>query len=201
MKFKTAIITPLIIGIPLLLGSCTQKAPGVDLDRVMKITTESMQRYEQTNLSGVKGEMDDLAMAQFSRDLADDLRMAQPPLYTSPIGIVVSKDGSIQGYNDKNGNYVRETGEGDLFKIEIDSQNNRIIASNDGVVREQGMGMGGGLMMGMLMGSMLSRQSAAGIRPGAFNNKRATPKPRARTKSSFGSARSRAGSGSFSSGK
>ncbi len=197
MKFKTAIITPLIIGIPLLLGSCTQKAPGVDLDRVMKITTQSMQRFEQSNMNGVKGNMDDLAMAQFSRDLADDLRMAQPPLYTSPIGIVVAKDGSIQGYNDKNGNYIRETGEGDLFKIEIDSQNNRIIASNDGVVREQGMGMGGGLMMGMLMGSLLSRQSAAGIRPGAFNNKRATPKPRARTSS----ARSRAGSGSFSSGK
>ncbi len=197
MKFKTAIITPLIIGIPLLLGSCTQKAPGVDLDRVMKITTQSMQRFEQSNMNGVKGNMDDLAMAQFSRDLADDLRMAQPPLYTSPIGIVVAKDGSIQGYNDKNGNYIRETGEGDLFKIEIDSQNNRIIASNGGVVREQGMGMGGGLMMGMLMGSLLSRQSAAGIRPGAFNNKRATPKPRARTSS----ARSRAGSGSFSSGK
>jgi hypothetical protein len=199
MKLKTAMITSLILGIPLLLGSCTQKAPGVDLDRVMKITTQSMQRYEQTNLNAVKGTMDDLAMAQFSRDLADDLRMAQPPLYASPIGIVVAKDGSIQGYNDKNGNYVRETGEGDLFKIEIDSQNNRIIASNDGVVREQGMGMGTGLMMGMLMGSMLSRQSAAGIRPGAFSNKRATPKPRAR--SSFGSARSRAGSGSFSSGK
>jgi hypothetical protein len=199
MKLKTAMITSLILGIPLLLGSCTQKAPGVDLDRVMKITTQSMQRYEQTNLNAVKGTMDDLAMAQFSRDLADDLRMAQPPLYASPIGIVVAKDGSIQGYDDKNGNYVRETGEGDLFKIEIDSQNNRIIASNDGVVREQGMGMGTGLMMGMLMGSMLSRQSAAGIRPGAFSNKRATPKPRAR--SSFGSARSRAGSGSFSSGK
>ncbi|HBH36098.1 MAG TPA: hypothetical protein DDW45_06970 [Gammaproteobacteria bacterium] len=197
MKFNTAMITPLIIGIPLLLGGCTQKAPGVDLDRVMKITTQSMQNYEKTNLSGVEGKMDDLAMAQFSRDLADDLRMAQPPLYTSPIGIAVAKEGSIQGYNDKNGNYIRETGEEDLFKIEIDSQNNRIIASNDGVVREQGMGMGGGLMMGMLMGSLLSRQSAAGIRPGAFNNKRATPKPRARTSS----ARSRAGSGSFSSGK
>ncbi len=197
MKLKTAMITSLILGIPLLLGSCTQKAPGVDLDRVMKITTQSMQRFEQTNLNAVKGTMDDLAMAQFSRDLADDLRMAQPPLYASPIGIVVAKDGSIQGYDDKNGNYIRETGEGDLFKIEIDSQNNRIIASNDGAVREQGMGMGGGLMMGMLMGSMLSRQSAAGIRPGAFNNKRATPKPRARTSS----ARSRAGSGSFSSGK
>ncbi|MEA3301821.1 MAG: hypothetical protein U9Q75_00975 [Pseudomonadota bacterium] len=199
MKLKTAMITSLILGIPLLLGSCTQKAPGVDLDRVMKIATQSMQRYEQTNLNAVEGTMDDLAMAQFSRDLADDLRMAQPPLYASPIGIVVAKDGSIQGYDDKNGNYIRETGEGDLFKIEIDSQNNRIIASNDGVVREQGMGMGTGLMMGMLMGSLMSRQSAAGIRPGAFNNKRATPKPRART--SFGSARSRAGSGSFSSGK
>ncbi len=199
MNFKTAMITPLVIGIPVLLASCTQKAPGVDLDRVMKITTQSMQQYEQTNLSGVEGKMDDLAMAQFSRDLADDLRMAQPPLYTGPIGIAVANDGSIQGYNDRNGNYLRETGEEDLFKIEIDSQNNRIIASNDGVVREQGMGMGGGFMMGMLMGSLLSRQSAAGIRPGAFNNKRATPKPRAR--SSFGSARSRAGSGSFSSGK
>ena len=199
MNFKTAMITPLVIGIPVLLASCTQKAPGVDLDRVMKITTQSMQQYEQTNLSGVEGKMDDLAMAQFSRDLADDLRMAQPPLYTGPIGIAVANDGSIQCYNDRNGNYLRETGEEDLFKIEIDSQNNRIIASNDGVVREQGMGMGGGFMMGMLMGSLLSRQSAAGIRPGAFNNKRATPKPRAR--SSFGSARSRAGSGSFSSGK
>ena len=144
MNFKTAMITPLVIGIPVLLASCTQKAPGVDLDRVMKITTQSMQQYEQTNLSGVEGKMDDLAMAQFSRDLADDLRMAQPPLYTGPIGIAVANDGSIQGYNDRNGNYLRETGEEDLFKIEIDSQNNRIIASNDGVVREQGMGMGGG---------------------------------------------------------
>ncbi|MEN8214447.1 MAG: hypothetical protein ABFR19_08805 [Pseudomonadota bacterium] len=198
---NTVKIVPLILGIPLLLNGCSPQQPGVDLDRVMKIALESMQRYEQTTLSGVDGKMDDAAMAQFSRDLSDDLRMAQPPLYTGPLSAVVAKDGSIQGYHDRNANYVRETGEEDLFKIEIDSQNKRIIASNDGVVRDQGMGMGGGFLMGMLMGNLLSRQSAAGIRPGAFNNVRATPKPRTRTRSSFGSARSRAGSGSFSSGK
>ena len=198
MKINKQLTAALAVGISLVLGGCAQQPPGVDLDRVMSIALASMQRYEQTHLSGVSGSMDEQAMSAFSRELSDDLRMAQPSLYAGPISVLVARDGSIQGYHDRNANYLRETGEEDLFKIEVDSSNQRIIASNDGEVREQGLGMGGGFLMGMLMGSLLNRQSAAGIRPGAFDSKRATPQ---RSRTNYSSARSRAGSGSFSSGK
>jgi hypothetical protein len=198
MKINKQLIAALAIALPLVLGGCAQQTPGVDLDRVMRIALESMQRYEQTHLGSVSGSMDEQAMSAFSRELSDDLRMAQPPLYSGPISVLVANDGSIQGYHDRNANYVRETGEEDLFKIEVDSSNQRIIASHNGEVRDQGLGMGSGFLMGMLMGSLLNRQSAAGIRPGAFDSKRATPK---RPRTSYSSARSRAGSGSFSSGK
>jgi hypothetical protein len=66
------------------------------------------------------------------------------------------------------------------------------------VVRESGFS-GSGLIMGMLLGNMMSRQRATGTNPAA---KRATPKRSAsKSKSSFGSAKSRVGSGSHSSGK
>lgn len=200
MKINKQMTAALAISIPLMLGGCAQQTPGVDLDRVMSIALESMQRYEQTHLGGVSGSMDEQAMSAFSRELSDDLRMAQPPLHAGPISVLVATDGSIQGYHDRNANYVRETGEEDLFKIEVDSNNKRIIASNNGEVRDQGLGMGSGFLMGMLMGNLLNRQSAAGIRPGAFDSRRATPK-RQPARTSYSSARSRAGSGSFSSGK
>jgi hypothetical protein len=200
MKTNKQLLAALAVTLPLALGGCAQQTPGVDLDRVMGVALESMQRYEQTHLGSVSGSMDEQAMSAFSRELSDDLRMAQPPLYAGPISVLVAADGSIQGYHDRNANYVRETGEEDLFKIEVDSNNQRIIASHDGEVRDQGLGMGSGFLMGMLMGSLLNRQSAAGIRPGAFDSKRATPQ-RQPSRTSYSSARSRAGSGSFSSGK
>ncbi len=80
-----------------------------------------------------------------------------------------------------------------LFKIEIDGENARIIASSSsGAINEHNFS-GTGLLTGYLIGSMLSRQGRAGVNTQALASKKPVTAATA--------ARARAGSGSHSKGK
>lgn len=82
-----------------------------------------------------------------------------------------------------------------LFLIEVDGENSRVIAtSRSGAVNDHHFS-GTSLLAGYLIGSMLSRQSAAGVNKSALANKQPV------TAKAAASARARAGSGSHSSGK
>lgn len=157
-----------------------------DLDQVLNVASNTLDSFE-SNADVNK----DNAMDKFAGSYAEGLNTSQPAISTSTVGVVSNSDGSFDGFADSNNNAVKDSGEQDLFNLEIDSENNRLIASDETAVRDHGFS-GGGLLAGMLIGSMLSRQKAAGKNPSA---KKAT------SKSSYRSARSRAGSGSHSSGK
>lgn len=159
--------------------------PRVDLDRVMSIAGETMNSFD-ARASGITEEN---AMNEFSVLLGYDLNDAQPPLYDGEIGVAAQEDGSLLGFSDSDNNRSYDSGEDELFKVEVDTENNRLLASSEGVVQEGGGFSMGGLFMGMMLGNMLSRQRTAGINPAS---RKATPAP---------SARSRAGSGSHSVGK
>ena len=188
MKLLTITTTTLICS-TILLSGCEKKSATADLDRVLGITSESMATFENTSGSINKENV----MEKFSSSYANDLNAAQPPIHTGPIGVSSKSDGSLLGFDDINNNKIQDEGEKDLFKMEVDTENNRLVASSEGEVREGGFS-GSGLLMGMLIGNMLSRQRVSGANPAS---RKVTP----RRSSPLKSAKSRAGSGSFSRGK
>jgi len=197
MNIKTLSISAIICS-GLVLTACDQKKSATaDLDRVLGVASDSMVSFESKNSSNMDALNEGNVMDKFSSSYATNLNASQPPIHSGPVGVKSQKDGSFAGFDDKNSNGIKEEGEEDLFKLEVDTENNRLVASDNGEVRESGFS-GSGLIMGMLLGNMLSRQRATGANPAA---KRATPKRAASKKSSFGSAKSRVGSGSHSSGK
>lgn len=173
----------------MLLAGCDQtKSATADLDRVLGIASDSMTKFE-----GATDVNENNVMDKFSSSYQHNLNAVQPPIHNGTIGVIPEKDGSLLSFDDKNNNKIQDAGEQDLFKLEVDSENNRLVASSEDEVRESGFSATG-LLMGMLIGNMLTRQRATGANPAA---KRATPRKAAAAPS----AKSRAGSGSHSRGK
>jgi len=210
-------------------------APGIDLDRVLDITAETLTRDDSevppqndarantgantaadtaTGSDTAKG-ADAAAVAAsvaalngFRGQLQTAYNSATPPLYSQPLGVSIQQDGKILGYANTNNNTVQDSGEKTLFTIEVDGEKQRLIATNtSGQARDHGFS-GTGLLTGMLIGSLLSRQSSAGIRPSSLSSRSVTSRSNYRaqrsaaaSRSSAASARSRSGSGSHRSGK
>ncbi len=197
MNIKILSLTTVVVGAFALTACDQKKSATADLDRILGVASDSMVSFESKNSSNLDALNEDNVMDKFSSNYASDLNASVPPIHSGPIGVKTEQDGSFAGFDDKNNNGVKDADEKDLFKLEVDTENNRLVASNEGEVRESGFS-GSGLIMGMLLGNMLSRQRATGANPAA---KRATPKRSASKSKSFGNAKSRVGSGSHSSGK
>jgi hypothetical protein len=195
----------------------TAEAPKAkaNLERILEITASELKEFEKKHKDTTK----EKAMDDFSLSLAETLNATEPKVYPKTLGVVAEKDGSFTGFVDKNVNKLKDSGEPTAFKIEIDGEKQKLIASNDERSAESGIGgmmtgMVGGMMMGMLMGSLMNRQSSTGTKPGANTPPRRSANAASSSrssstksssssssKSSAPSARSRSGSGSFSSGK
>ena len=190
----------------------TAEAPKAkaNLERILEITASELKQFEKKHKDTTK----EKAMDDFSLSLAETLNATEPKVYPKTLGVIAEKDGSFTGFVDKNVNKLKDSGEPTAFKIEIDGENKKLIASNDERSAESGiggmmMGMAGGMMMGMLMGSLMNRQSSTGTKPGAntpprksaTSSRSSSSSSSSSSKSSGSSARSRSGSGSFSSGK
>jgi len=187
----SAIITAVLIT----LAGCQERESTADLDRILGVASDSFNSFEssEANIN------EENAMDVFAQDYANNLNSVQPLAYSEgTVGVQAQSDGSFAGFHDANNNQIKDAGEKDLFNLEIDAENQRLLASDGEAVHEQPYsgGMGNGFLMGMLLGNMLSRQSVAGVRPSTR-----TAKPRASRSSFFNSARKRSGSGSHSLGK
>lgn len=160
---------------------------------VASTTMSSMDK--ETNKEGSSLNQDNV-MDEFSKKYATNLNNDSSLAKLGPMGVSAEKDGSFLTYADTNKNNIKDAGEKDLFKVEADSENNRLVAINEEGTTEQAHSFSGsGFFMGMLMGSMLSGQRSAGVNPASRKASAVS-----RTKSSP-SAKSRAGSGSHSRGK
>jgi len=123
------------------------------------------------------------------KQLADFMRKAvnqQPAVYASPVGVNLLKDATFEGFNDPNRNNLKESSEKRLFKLEVDFDNKRLIASNNSG-SSMGMGLAAGFLGGMLMSRLMGNQRAAGIRPGHFNKRNVS------SRSSYARSRARSG--------
>jgi hypothetical protein len=182
-----------LVGVFVIYTLMNDQSGGVtraDLDQVLNVASSSLDSMEDDT-----GVTKDNAMDKFAATYSQDLNRSEPALHSGAVGVVSNSDGSFDGFADDNNNAQKDEGEKDLFKLEIDSENSKLIASDETAVRDQGFS-GSGLIAGMLIGSMLSRQRSAGRTPAGG---RATTSKAAYKKST--SARSRAGSGSHSRGK
>lgn len=155
------------------------------LDRVLGVANDTISDFENT-----PDVTESNAMEKFADKYNQSLNSAVPPLHTSSLGTTARENGSLLSFDDKNANGVQDEGENSLFMMEVDSENKQLIATNQEESRQSGFS-GSGLLMGMMIGNMLSRQRATGTNPAA---RRATAK-------GTPSARKRSGSGSHSRGK
>ena len=166
----------------------------IDLNAVLDVTIDTIYSYEdKINSLGENSVDSDTAFLGFTEELGVNLNNAQPVIYAGQIGISPQNDASVYAYEDKNSNNVADEGELGLFIIEIDGENSRVIASSrSGAVNDHHFS-GTGILTGMLIGSMLSRQRGAGVDTKSLAGKKPVTAKAA--------ARARAGSGSHSRGK
>ena len=186
LKYGLYIVIAIAVGGVLLTGNNgSSGASTAQLDRALGIASGTVKEFENT--ADVN---ENNAMEKFAAKYGSDLNSAQPPLNANPIGVESQANGAILSFDDVNSNGIKDEGEKDLFTMEVDSENSKLIASTEGESRQSGFS-GSGLLMGMMIGNMLSRQRATGTNPAA---RKATAK-------GTPSARKRSGSGSHSRGK
>lgn len=170
---------------------------SADLGQVLDRTVFALERYDgylkEKNINEVgEEEMDTLAA------FMTEVMNTDPRFHDQPLGVELTSDATFLGYTDTNNNKVKDEGEDKVFTVEIDSANKRLIATDvSGNGAHYGFS-GSGFLAGALIGSLLSRQSAAGVRPGSFDSRKTTDRASYRAPSS---ARSRASSGGLGRGK
>ncbi|MCP4698140.1 MAG: hypothetical protein GY862_15000 [Gammaproteobacteria bacterium] len=216
------------IGCVLFLSGCGSSEPVevIDLNKVLDVVVDSMKQTSDKQAGGgVAGDKQDVASsaetaetaepaetpkvsdAEKAKKMAEFLalcteNMNKAKLISKPIGLGLLKDGTIEGFVDPNKNSKKDSGEKQIFTVEIDAERNRLIATDtqNGYRRDNVLGgMATGLLAGALIGSMLSRQRGAGVSSSRYSNMKMNDKnyhSKARS-----SARAKSGSGSFSKGK
>jgi hypothetical protein len=156
--------------LPLALSGCGSPAPTVDLNKVLARTFETfvkfdtyMQAYDYKSMSPQLFEQLSVWMNQAINE--------KPALHDKPIVTIFNRDASLVGHLDLNRNGQVDPKEPLVFKVEVDADNFRLIAS--------GPGKGGleyqpppGFVTGVLIGSMLIHQRSAGIRHGHFDKRK-----------------------------
>lgn len=230
-----------LLGLALLIivGGCQSQAVNiVDLNKVLDIFQATLNELDGTDVAKAKvdggddaavdgeaeeapkadvvgievvSEEDKAKQAEFVTLFRTKLNAAK--VSAVPVGVTMDESGAVKGFADANNDNVKAAGEKELFKIEIDEQRNRVVASDGGGHYRDHSFRPGGFFTGYLLGSMLSRNR--GYYSGARSNMKpdygskqmssknyhssAVSKAKAAARSS--SARSRSGSRGMSFGK
>jgi len=181
---------------------------SVDLDKVLDVVTATLDELDagstyapsDTLEPAVDSSVADEKMAIFLVLCTEKMNDAK--LISQPVGLAFLDDGAFEGFVDPNNSGTKDSGENQIFKVEIDAERNRLIASDTQNHRESGFSATG-LLAGLLIGSMLGRQRAAGVDTNRFKNQKMSPKNSTGggTSKASASARSKSSSGSYSSGK
>jgi len=198
-----------LISASMMLTACGGSDPVevVDLDKVLDVVTATFDTLDSASPDGVGETAVD--PAQSDEKMQDFLvlctaNLNDAKIVSQPIGLALLSEGAFEGFMDPNQNGTKDSGEKQIFKVEIDAERNRLIASDTQYQRDAGFNPTG-LLAGLLIGSMLSRQRASGVNTNRFKNQKMSPKSyhssAVSKASSSASARSRSSSGSYSSGK
>jgi hypothetical protein len=181
-------------------GSDSQNTSSLaGLNSALGVASNTMTSMDKSTSADSTTVNKENVMDEFSKKYASNLNKEASLASYGPMGVKAEKDGSFSTFADANKNNMKDAGEKDLFKIEADTENNRLVASNEeGVTEQPHSFMGSGFFMGMLLGNMLGGQRNMGVNPA---KRKATSSKRSAFSKNTASARSRAGSGSHASGK
>jgi hypothetical protein len=176
-----------------MLSACGGSPESADLTAVLDRTLNALDRYDSYLANNNVTEVTDEHMPVLIDNLHEAYN-AQPAFYGAPIGVALKEDASFDGFKDDNQNNVKDSGESTIFTVEIDSANERLIATDE-TGTSTFRGAATGFLAGALIGHLLGRQRGAGIKPGAFNNRKVS------SPESYRNARSASRSGGSSSRK
>lgn len=163
-----------------------------DLGQVLDRTEWTLNEYQ--GYLGENGitEVGDAEMAEFTTFYTTILN-ADPRFYEDTLGLEIMEDATFLGFADTNANGLQDDGEGKVFTVEIDEENNRLIATDVAGNASDLRFSGSGFIAGMLIGNMISRQRAAGVSKGSFSNRTVTPRANYRAPTSARTGGPRAG--------
>lgn len=163
-----------------------------DLGQVLDRTEWTLNEYQgylgENNIT----EVGDAEMAEFTAFYTTILN-ADPRFYDDTLGLEIMEDATFLGFADTNANGLQDDGEGKVFTVEIDEENNRLIATDVAGNASDLRFSGTGFIAGMLIGNMISRQRAAGVSKGSFSNRTVTPRANYRAPTSARTGGPRAG--------
>lgn len=161
------------IGYSVLFGDESEQT--ADLGQVLDRTEFALTRYQGHLEQNKVTDVTDTEMAQFTGFYTEVLN-AEPRFYDQTLGLSVMQDAKFLGFADTNSNGVQDDGEGKVFTVEIDEENNRLIAT-DVAGNSSGLRFSGtGFLAGALLGNLIGRQRAAGVSKGSFNNRTVAPR-------------------------
>ena len=170
---------------------------SANLGQVLDRTTFALEKYDEYLKQEQVTEVSDKDMQVLAGFLTKVMN-ADPKFYDNTLGVAMTKDTTFVGFDDKNANAVQDTDEEKVFTVEIDHDNKRLIAT-DAAGNGSHFGFSGtGFVAGMLIGHMLSSQRGAGVKPGAFNNRKTVDRASYKAPAS---ARTRSRSGGLGRGK
>lgn len=170
---------------------------SADLGQVLDRTVYALETYDGYMKENQIADFGENDMAEFTEFYAEVMNV-DPRFYGETLGLAYTRKASFVGYADANENGVRDEAEDDVFTVEIDSANNRLIATDATGAASDYHFSGAGVMAGVLLGSMINRQRRAGVAPNSFNSRVTTPRS---AYSAPASARSRSRSGGLGFGK
>ncbi len=200
------VISMIALILPVTLAGCGGSGTGaanININEVLERTAKTLVNFDAYLRRYDYKEVDTTMFEQFNKTIQHDLNAA-PVFHPTKIVTRLQKDASIMGYGDINKNGKADVGEPKLFKIELDTDNDRIIITSaaHGSATGRTMGRGSGFFAGVMIGSLMNRQSTAGVKRGHFDSRRVANAPVGRKVAARGSrARSRARSGGVRSGK
>ena len=211
---KNTIGALLVLSLCVITTGCGQsKIELVNLDRVLSILEGLLDEPEYSNFKPDSSEegkdaIESQATKDFLKEYASRLNKAK--LVSFAIGVEINSTGAIEGFKDSNKDLVKNAGESRLFVIEIDSERERLIATDmQGYRRDHRYTTHGGFFRGYLLGSMMNRHNGYYSSRTApdYGNMSMSPKNyhasavsslNSKSKSSSSSsARSRSGTGSY----
>lgn len=197
MRFINVAIAVVVLGALGLFMFAENRAQSADLGLVLDRSVFAMERYEAELKQRGAGGVGDQQLDSFAGYMGEVMN-SEPRMYPEPIGVRLEQDATFLGYADTNANGVQDDGEGKIFTVEVDEANRRLIATDvSGNATHTGFS-GTGLLAGVLIGSLLSRQRAAGVTAASFNNRNSVARSNYKAPSS---ARTRSRSGGLAGGK
>ena len=110
------------------LVGCSEPSP--ELKPVLVRSIDALLLFDDHQAANGLDGGSDADLHELARTIAKEMNK-EPRIYRDRIGINILRDGRIEGYRDRNANARQEKDEGQIFLVEIDADNGRLVATGN----------------------------------------------------------------------